>query len=139
MKRNRLSLFLGLCTLSCAHLVPANWRAFEGQIPTLKPLVIASLSENGLTVVADDSLKTKVVTQWRYSNSDSLSRERQRVIVYWKTEDDDKAVVIYVQHENQSIESSINGGIDYKAIYPNQDLQTKLLDDITSKIVNSSP
>ena len=139
VKRKCLIICLAVFAASCVHFVPANWRAFEGQMPELKPLIISSLSENGLTVVADSSLEAKVMTQWQYNHSDSLTRERHRLVVYWKTETTDQAVVVYVQHENQSIESSINGGVDYTSIYPDQSLQTKILEHITAKIVNSSP
>ena len=124
--------------LSCAHLVPANWRAFEGDLPPLKALVTSSLSEMGLSIIADQETKRQIVTQWKYSRSDALSRERSRILVSWEPNEKDNSMVIYVRHENQSIESSMDGGLSYSSLYPDQDLQTSILDRITTKIVNSS-
>ena len=98
----------------CAHLVPANWRAFEGDVPPLKPIVISTLVALGLTVVPDSKKDERIITQWQYANPDALTRERHRMVVYWKLEPADQSVVLYVQHENQSIESSLEGGVDFQ-------------------------
>jgi hypothetical protein len=135
VKGNRSRLILVLLLASCAHLVPANWREFEGDIPPLRPIVISSLVAHGLTVVPDSTENTKITTQWQYANPDALSRERHRMVVHWKLKTADKSVVLYVQHENQSIESSLEGGVDFQSIYPDQEFQSKILEDITSKIL----
>ena len=127
--------FVVFAAMSCAHLVPANWRSFEGDLPDVRIVIEDSLKELGLTKVIEESSKGKIVTQWRYQTIDSLNKQRSRVVISWERDERENAMFIFAKHENQSIEESFSGGIEYRHIVPDQELQTTILDVITSKIV----
>jgi|GEM_PF-4116174 len=127
---------VAFAAMSCAHLVPANWRSFEGDLPDVRVVIEKSLKELGLTKVKEESSKGKIVTQWRYQTIDSLNKQRSRVIISWEFDEREDAMIIFAKHENQSIEESFSGGIEYQHIVPDQELQTKILDLITSKIID---
>ena len=127
-----------LIMMGCAHLVPANWRSFEGDLPEIRTVIEQSLKELGLTEVKEENSKQRIVTQWRYQTIDSLNKQRSRVVITWERDDQDNTSTIYVKHENQSIEASISGGVEYRNIVPDGALQTTVLDVITSKIVGAN-
>jgi len=118
--------------------MPANWRAFEGDIPNLKPIVLQSLKAHGLSPIDDPNQKSKVVTQWQYSSHDTLQRQRQHLIVSWEVDKKENAVVVYVRHEAQEIESNVSLGVEYNSISPNLNLESVILDDISRRILNVS-
>ena len=126
---------VAIASMSCAHLVPANWRSFEGDLPDVRTVIEDSLKELGLTKVIEESSKGKIVTQWRYQTVDSLNKQRSRIVISWERDERDNAMIIFAKHENQSVEESFSGGIEYRHIIPDQELQTTILDVITSKIV----
>ena len=135
----RTILAVAACAvMSCAHFVPANWRSFEGDLPEIRTVIEESLRELSLTKVTEENSNNRIVTQWRYQTVDTLSKQRSRVVITWERDERDNTVIIFAKHENQSIEASISGGVEYQSIVPDQDLQATILDVITSKIVASS-
>jgi hypothetical protein len=125
--------------LSCSHLMPDNWRAFEGEIPQLKALVISTLESNGFSPYDSANRKSQVSSQWKYSQTDSLHRQRQRVMVTWEFNALEGAIVIYVRHEAQNIETDIGLGLQYQATSPSNNLEAQILEDLSKRILNSNP
>lgn len=128
-----------MLAVGCAHVMPADWREFEGSIPKLESILTESLQAHGYIIAHDQESSTTIVTQWQYSNFDTLTRQRQRIVVHWEKSHEDNSVVIYVKHQNQDIESELGMGVDYRARYPDNSIETKLLDEMTRRILNSRP
>jgi len=119
--------------------MPDNWRAFEGEIPQLKALVISTLKSNGFSPYDSANRKSQVTSQWKYSQTDSLHRQRQRVMVTWEFNALEGAIVIYVRHEAQNIETDIGLGLQYQATSPSNNLEAQILEDLSKRILNSNP
>jgi hypothetical protein len=119
--------------------MPDNWRAFEGEIPQLKALVISTLESNGFSPYDSANRKSQVSSQWKYSQTDSLHRQRQRVMVTWEFNALEGAIVIYVRHEAQNIETDIGLGLQYQATSPSNNLEAQILEDLSKRILNSNP
>ncbi|HIA01762.1 MAG TPA: hypothetical protein EYN66_07605 [Myxococcales bacterium] len=125
--------------LSCSHLMPDNWRAFEGEIPQLKALVISAVESSGFSPYDSANRKSQVTSEWKYSQTDSLHRQRQRVTVTWEFNALEGAIVIYVRHEAQNIETDIGLGLQYRATSPDNNLESQILEDLSKRILNSNP
>ena len=128
----RTSAWLLLASAACSYILPATWRAFRADPDDAAPAITRALDAKQLTVESFDQAERKITTGWQDSN-DGVDRVRQRYIVSWERDEQDKSLTIYVRHEQQDQELE-DGRPSWGSTYHDSDKESRLMDQITREL-----